>query len=163
MTQGGINVADPLVQGDKAMISSAYGKGSELLKMGPGEPTILWKNREFSTHISPGILVDNYVYGDSGSASEGGPLVCVDLNTGKQKWEFPDVGTGGIIVAGKTLFAMTEKGKLLIGPASPDAFKPTAQAQILTGKTWAPPVIANGRLYVRNAQGDCVCVDVRKK
>ena len=92
-----------------------------------------------------------------------GPLVCIDFNTGKQKWEYPGVGTGGIIAAGNKLLAMTEKGKLLIAPASPDAFKPTAQAQILTGKTWAPPILANGRLYVRNAQGDCVCVDLRKK
>jgi outer membrane protein assembly factor BamB len=163
MTQAGINVADPLVRGDQVMISSGYGKGSELLKMGSGDPTVVWKNREFGTHISPAVLVGDYVYGDSGSASEGGPLVCVDFNTGKQKWEYPGVGTGGIIAAGNRLFAMTEKGKLLVAAASPDGFKPTAQAQILTGKTWAPPVIADGRLYVRNAQGDCVCVDVRKK
>lgn len=163
LTQGGINVADPLVQGDKVMISSGYGKGSELLKMGSGDPTVVWKNREFGTHISPGVLIGHYVYGDSGQASESGPLACVDFSTGKQLWEYPDVGTGGVITAGGKLIAMTEKGKLLIGPASPDAFKPSAQAQILGGKTWAPPVLANGRIFVRNAQGTVVCVDVRKK
>ena len=163
VTQAGINAADPLVKGDEFMISSGYTKGSELLKMGTGEPTVVWKNREFSTHISPAVLVGDYVYGDNKMASEGGPLVCIEFGTGKQKWEYPGVGTGGIVAAGNKLFAMTEKGKLFVGPASPDGFKPTAQAQILTGKTWAPPVIANGRLYIRNAQGDCVCVDLRKK
>lgn len=163
MTQGGINVADPLVKGDKVLISSAYGKGSELLKMGQGEPTVVWKNREFGTHISPAVLVGQFVYGDNGSASEGGPLVCIDFETGKQRWEYPDVGTGGLTVAGGKLIALTEKGKLMVAPASPDAFQPTAQAQVISGKTWTPPVLANGRIFVRNAQGDVVCLDVRKK
>ncbi len=163
LTQGGINVADPLVLGDKVMISAGYGKGSELLKMGAAEPAVVWKNREFGTHISPAVLVGHYVYGDSGQASEGGPLVCVDFETGKQLWEFPDVGTGGVVVADNKLIAMTEKGKLLIAPVSPEGFKPTTQAQVLTGKTWSPAVLANGRIYVRNAQGDAVCLDVRKK
>jgi outer membrane protein assembly factor BamB len=164
LTQGGINVADPLVSGDKVMISSGYGKGSELLKMNAdAEPTRVWKNREFSTHISPGVLLGHYVYGDSGQASEGGPLVCVDFDTGEQKWEYPHVGSGGLTAAGGKLIAMTERGEILVGPASPDGFHPTARAQVLGGKTWAPPVLANGRIYVRNAAGDIVCLDVSKK
>jgi outer membrane protein assembly factor BamB len=164
LTQGGINVADPLVSGDKLMISSGYGKGSELLKMNPGgNPTLVWKNREFRTHISPGVLLDHYVYGDGGQASAGGPLTCVDFDTGEVKWEYPHVGAGGLIAADGKLIAMTERGEILVGPASPDAFKPTARAQVLGGKTWAPPVLANGRIYVRNAAGDVVCLDVRKR
>jgi outer membrane protein assembly factor BamB len=161
LTQGGINVADPLVKGDKVMISSGYGKGSELLKMNAsGNPTVVWKNRELSTHISPGVLLGHYVYFDRGQASEGGPLACIDFDTGEQKWEYPHVGTGGLIAADGKLIAMTERGELLVGPASPDGFHPTAHAQVLGGKTWAPPVLANGRIYVRNAAGDVVCLDV---
>lgn len=163
MTQGGINVADPIVSGDKFMISSGYGKGSELLQMTDGDPKMIWKNREFSTHISPGVLVGHYVYMDSRQASETGPLICLDFDTGAVKWQYPKVGVGGLIVADGKLIAMTEHGEILIGPASPDGFKPTARAKVLDGKTWAPPVLANGRIYVRNATGDVVCLDVRKK
>ena len=46
LTQGGINVADPLVSGDKFLISSGYGKGSQLLQMTDADPTVIWKNRE---------------------------------------------------------------------------------------------------------------------
>ena len=163
MTQGGINVADPIVSGDKFMISSGYLKGSELLQMTDGDPKMIWKNREVGTHISPGVLVGHYVYMDSRQASETGPLVCLDFDTGTVKWQYPKVGVGGLIVADGKLIAMTEHGQLLIGPASPDGFKPTAHAQVLDGKTWSPPVLANGRIYVRNATGDVVCLDVRKK
>jgi outer membrane protein assembly factor BamB len=162
LTQGGVNVADPIVSGDKVMISSGYGKGAELLQMTASDPKVLWKNREFRQHLSPAVLVGKYVYGDDGNASEAGPLKCLDFETGQQKWEFPDVGTGGLIAAGGKLIVLTEHGKLLVGPASPEGFKPTAQAQVLGGKTWTPPVLANGRIFVRNAQGDVVCLDVRK-
>jgi outer membrane protein assembly factor BamB len=162
LTQGGINVADPLVSADKAMISAGYGKGSELLQMTSADPKVIWKNREIGTHISPGVLLGHYVYADAGQASEGGPLVCLDFDTGKQKWEYPNVGTGGLIVANNKLIAMSEHGKILIGPATPTEFKPTAEAQILGGKTWTPPVLSNARIYVRNAQGNVVCLDVHK-
>jgi hypothetical protein len=50
----------------------------------------------------------------------------------------------------------------MVLPASPDAFQPTARAQILGGTSWTAPVLANGRIYSRNSRGDVICVDVRK-
>jgi outer membrane protein assembly factor BamB len=163
LTQGGINVADPLVSGDKFLISSGYGKGSELLQMTPADPNVLWKNRQLGTHISPGVLIGHFAYLNTGQASSGGPLTCIDFDTGQIKWQSPHVGAGGLIAADGKLIAMTERGEILIAPASPDGFNPTARAKVLDGKTWAPPVLANGRIYVRNALGDVVCLDVRKE
>ena len=51
----------------------------------------------------------------------------------------------------------------MIAPVSPEAFKPTARAQILGGKSWTAPVLANGFVYGRNSRGDMVAVDLRKK
>ena len=50
-----------------------------------------------------------------------------------------------------------------IAPASPEKFEDTARIQVLGGKCWTVPVLANGRIYCRNAEGDIVCVDVRPK
>lgn len=161
LTQGGINVADPLTSGDKFMISSGYGKGSELLQMTADEPKLLWKNRQLGTHISPGVLIGHYAYLNTGQASSGGPLTCINFDTGQIKWQSPHIGAGGLIAAGGKLIAMTERGEIMIAPASPDGFTPTARAQVLTGKTWTPPVLANGRIYIRNATGDVVCLNVR--
>jgi outer membrane protein assembly factor BamB len=58
------------------------------------------------------------------------------------------------------LIVLGEKGKLVIAEATPDGYKELASAQILEGKCWTVPVLANGRIYARNAAGDLVCVNV---
>ena len=45
--------------------------------------------------------------------------------------------------------------------ASSEGFEPLLQTQVLGGKCWTVPVLANGRVYCRNAEGDLVCVDMR--
>ena len=54
-----------------------------------------------------------------------------------------------------------EGGELVLAPASPQAFRPTARAQILQGVVRPYPAIANGMLYVRN-ENTLICVDLRK-
>jgi hypothetical protein len=34
--------------------------------------------------------------------------------------------------------------------------------QVIGGKCWTAPILANGRIYCRSSVGDIVCVDVRK-
>ena len=58
---------------------------------------------------------------------------------------------------------LSERGELFVAPATPDAFKPIAQAQVIGGKNWTVPVLANRRIHCRNARGDVVCLDVGKK
>ena len=64
---------------------------------------------------------------------------------------------------GYAIRALTDKGKLVIARASPDHYEELSTAQILTGKCWTVPVLANGRIYARNADGRLVCVDVRNR
>ena len=61
----------------------------------------------------------------------------------------------------KLLDAMITQ-KLAIAEASPDGYKELASAQILSGKCWTVPVLANGKIYARNAAGHLVCVDVSR-
>jgi hypothetical protein len=53
---------------------------------------------------------------------------------------------------------LSEKGELSLVKAAEDRFSPLAKSQILGGKCWSVPVLANGHVYCRNAQGDVVCV-----
>jgi outer membrane protein assembly factor BamB len=73
------------------------------------------------------------------------------------------MGTGSLMIADGKLVILGEKGKLVIAAASPEGFKELASAEILTGKCWTVPVLANGRIYARNAAGQLVCVDVSGK
>ncbi|HEX4645001.1 MAG TPA: hypothetical protein VH598_05270 [Verrucomicrobiae bacterium] len=67
------------------------------------------------------------------------------------------------MVADGKLVALGEKGELFVADASPQAFKPISRAQVLGGKCWTVPVLADGRIYCRNAKGDVVCLDVGGK
>jgi outer membrane protein assembly factor BamB len=70
------------------------------------------------------------------------------------------LGAGSVTLAGGKLLALSDKGKLTIVQASPDRYVELAAAQVLGGKCWTVPVLANGRVYARNADGELVCIDV---
>jgi outer membrane protein assembly factor BamB len=67
---------------------------------------------------------------------------------------------GSLICAARRLIILTEKGELLLGDPSPSELKVMGRAQVLGGRCWAPPALAEGLLYVRNAKGDLVCLQM---
>lgn len=161
LTRFGVNAADPIISGVYVFISSGYGKGAALLKPGDGEPEQIWKSRELRTQINPAVLVDGFLYGIHGDTTDIAALRCLELATGAVRWEHEGIGSGSILGADGKLIVLTDAGELIVAPASPEGFHPTARARVLDGKCWTTPVLANGRIYCRNAAGDIVCVDVR--
>ena len=155
-----INAADAVVSGDTVFISSGYNKGCALLKMSGGDVTKVWQNKNMRNHINCSALWEGHIYGFDGQVDGGGKLSCIDLATGEKKWSQGGMGTGSLMIADGKLIILGEKGKLVIAAASPEGFKQLASAEILTGKCWTVPVLANGRIYARNAAGQLVCVDV---
>jgi hypothetical protein len=113
--------------------------------------------------LNPAVLVGKYIYGVDGDTTDKAALKCIEAETGTEKWAFPNFGSGAVIVADNKFIALNGTGELMIAPVSPDAFKPTARAQVLGGKTWTAPVLANGLVYCRNSRGDIVALDLRKK
>lgn len=158
-----INAADPIVSGDQVFISAGYKHGAALIKIAGGKPEKVWENKNMRNHFNSCVLVDGFIYGfdgDAGKADTG--LKCLDWSTGDVKWS-NNTGVGGLMVAGDKLIAMNEKGELIVAEATPKEFKQLARAQVLGGKCWTTPVLANGRIYCRNAAGDVVCLDVSGK
>jgi outer membrane protein assembly factor BamB len=43
---------------------------------------------------------------------------------------------------------------------SPAELKILGRSQVLGGVCWTPPTLVNGKIYVRNAKGDLVCVEL---
>ncbi len=166
LTQYGLNAADTIPYGEKAFISSGYNKGAAFFKCSTApdvEPEVIWKNRLLRTQMNAAILVGKHLYGADGDTTDKAPLKCVEIETGKEVWAFPDFGTGGIVVADGKFIALNARGELMVAPVSTEGFKPTARAQILGGKTWTAPVLANGIVYCRNSRGEVAAVDLRKK
>jgi outer membrane protein assembly factor BamB len=162
ITEYGVNASDPIIAGDRMFISTGYGKGGALFKLGNGEPEQLWKTKKLRTQLNAAVLYENCLYGVDGDTTEQASLKCLDLETGEEKWAQAGFGSGGVIVADGKLIALSGAGELMIAPASASGFKPTARAQVLGGKCWTAPVLANGLIYCRNSRGDVAVVDVRK-
>jgi outer membrane protein assembly factor BamB len=156
-----VNAADPIVDGKRLMISSSPGAVS--IEIGPGEnPEIkeVWETRDLRTYFNPSVRVGNYVYAIHGTTHRPTELVCLDWKTGELRWKEPGFGSGALMASAQRLIIF-DKGKLTICPATAEGFQAEMQAQILEGKCWSVPVLANGRIYCRNAAGDLACVDLR--
>lgn len=158
-----INAAEPLISGDTIFISSGYNHGCALLKIEANKVTELWQNKNMSNQINSSVLWEGFVYGFSGQVGGGGKLTCLEFQSGQVKWSQGGMGTGSLMLADGKLIILSEDGKLVIAEASPDKYKEISSAQILSGKCWTVPVLANGRIYARNADGRLVCVDVSGK
>lgn len=161
-TKYGVNAADPIVVGDRIFISSGYRKGATVVDISSGEPEEVWKNKEMQNQMNPSVLVDGYLYGCSGDQNDrSATLKCISMANGETQWTFPGIGAGTVMVAKDHLIVLSARGTLFFAPVSPEGFEPVFQMQALGGKCWTAPVLANGRLYCRNAEGDLVCLDLR--
>lgn len=163
VTRYGVNAADPLVQGDAVWLSSGYAKGSALLRVVEGGTAAveLFRTRELRNQMAPGVLIDGHVYAVDGDAGDECALKCLELTSGQVRWSQEGLGLATLIAVGTRLVVLSESGELLLAPATPEGFAPTARAAVLTGKCWTPPAFAQGRLYCRNAAGEVVCLDLR--
>ena len=158
-----INAADVIVSGDTVLISSGYNEGCALYRIAGSSVTEIWKNKNMRNQVNSSVLWNGYLYGFDGQVNGGANLACVDFQTGQKVWSQAGLGTGSLMAANGKLIILSEDGKLVVAEASPGGFKELASARILTDKCWTVPVLANGRIYARNADGRLVCVDVRGK
>jgi outer membrane protein assembly factor BamB len=163
VTRYGVNAADPVLTGEGLLLSSGYGKGAALLRLGAGAPETVWENRSLRNQMNSSVLVDGFVYGVDGNTTDRAALKCLELKSGEVRWADDSVGSGSVTAADGKLLVLGAKGELMVAPASPREFAPTARARVLQGKCWTVPVLSNGRIYGRNAEGDLVCLDVRAK
>jgi outer membrane protein assembly factor BamB len=154
------NNSDPLVYGDSIFISS-FSRGCGLFSVSNGNPVMTYTNHVLRNHLSPGILLGEYLYAFNGEAKQDTDFRCIHLPTGQLKWASKDPAFGSLILAGDKLIVLSEKGELLLGRASPQEFKPLARAKVLSGLGWTPPALADGRLYVRSAKGELLCLEMK--
>jgi len=162
-TKYDVNAADPIIlPGGQMLVSSGYGHGAALLSFDANGAKEVWKNNALRAQMNPGVVIGGHVYGFDGDADSRPALVCLETATGNVAWKQSGLGMGSVIAAGETLIVLSEKGELITAPATPKGFTPISRGQILSGKCWTVPTLANGRLYARNWKGDVVCVDLRK-
>ncbi len=156
-TEHDINAADPVISGNQAFITSGYGRGCSLVDFSGTTPVKVWENKDMRAHMSGPVLIDGFLFGFDDNR-----LTCLDWKTGKVKWTEKSPKKGALMAAGFNLIVLGENGRLAIVDASPDSYKEIAAAQVVDGNCWTMPVLANGRIYIRNSDGHLACLDVHK-
>ncbi|MGH7227176.1 MAG: polyvinylalcohol dehydrogenase, partial [Gemmataceae bacterium] len=106
------------------------------------------------------VRLGDCVYGTNNNA-----LVCIDFKTGQTKWTSRSVGKGSIAAVGDRLYVRSENGTVALVEATPSDYKEVGRFEqpVRSGKkAWPHPVIAGGRLYLRD-QSVLLCFDVKEK
>lgn len=157
--------ASPVVCGDIVYCSAGYGVGGGACKItregDAFKATELYKipgDKQIANHWSTPVYRDGHLYGMFSFKKYGvGPLKCVEVATGKVKWEQPGFGAGNVILAGDKVLALADTGELVVVQASPDAYKEITRTKAVAGKCWSTPALSDGRIYVRSTtEGACL-------
>jgi outer membrane protein assembly factor BamB len=170
----GLNCSTPLYHDGMVFAASAYGAGGGLVKLnkdanGGVKAEEVYATRKMQNHHGGMILLDGCFYGANGG-NEGGFLICLDFKTGNVLWDGRDdaekrAPKGSVAFADGRLYYRTEKGTVLLIEPSPKEYLERGrfeQPDRTRLPAWAHPIIANGRLYVRD-QDLLLCYDVKAK
>lgn len=150
------NAADALVSGTQLLVSTGHGVGCALFDFSSGQPVEVWRNRNLRNELGSSVLWQGKVYG-----YDFRQLRCLDWQTGDVVWSAPESRLGTVILADGKVIGLEETGRLVVAEATPEACRVVAQAQVLGGRCWSMPALADGRLFIRNAIGEVVCLDLR--
>ncbi len=169
----GITCSTPLYHDGAVFAASAYGAGGGLAKLeksGDGmKAEEVYFSKKMMNHHGGMVLHEGSLYGANGG-NEGGNLVCLDFKTGKVLWDERAKGgrgvkKGSVALADGRIYYRVEDGTVLL--IEPDATKYVERGRFSQpGRSgtpaWAHPVIANGKLYIRD-QGVLLCYDVKAR
>ncbi len=167
-----INIATPRYQDGQVFAASAYGAGGGLARLVPDgaggfAAEEVWFSKDMENHHGGVILHDGALFGANGG-NGGGYLACLDFKTGDTLWNERDNGKrraskGAMLLADGRLYHRTEEGAmLLIEPSRAEYLERGRFEQPDRTKlpAWAHPVVANGKLYLRD-QDTLFCYDVK--
>jgi outer membrane protein assembly factor BamB len=109
----------------------------------------VWKTRGVKPYFNDAVAVGGHLYGFDDDR-----FCCVDLATGRQRWKETGYGHGQVLGLPDQglLLVQTATGPVALVQADPAELNELAKLPALAGKTWNHPVVAHGRLYVRNGQ-----------
>jgi len=150
-SNGTANVATPIARGNKVFFSSDYGTGAGLVALsGTGNKITaseVYFTREMRNHHASSVLVGDHLYGFSSAI-----LTAMKFDTGQVAWRDRSVGKGSVVFADDRLYLFSDNGVVGLAEANPAGYKEHGRFEIRTGSlpTWSHPVVANGKLYLRD-------------
>lgn len=165
-------IPTPIFHDGHVYATAGYGVGCNLFRIDennqPHEEYVDEAKKLMKNHHGGVVLVGKHIYGHSDSVG----WVCQEFATGAQAWrERSALGKGAVTYADGMLYCIAEEdGTVALVEATPDGFSETSRFKLTPqtekrnpkGRIWTHPVIANGRLYLRD-QDLLFSFDVKQK
>jgi len=160
-------ILTPLAEKDQ-IYSGAYRAGGGLVKLkvnnGAVEPEQVYFSPKLPIGLGGVVKVGDWLFGSTGQA-----YLCVEFASGTVKWEERTAPAASCYADGR-LYLHAENGDVALVEPTSEAYReqgrftppelPKRANQM--EKAWAYPVVANGRLYIRDV-GKLWCYDIQKK
>lgn len=164
------NIPTPIPVGDYVFGSTGYGTGAclvEVKKKGRNGVAIDEKYfltaKTFQNHHGGMVEKDGWIY--AGHQHNKGFPTCLNMKSGKIKWggqmRGPGKGSAAVLMVDDHLIFRYQDGLVALIEATPQKYnlKGTFKPDFQQGKTWAHPVVVDGKLYLRE-QDKLMCYDL---
>lgn len=163
-------IPTPLVRDDLVFFVAGYKRGGALLRQVPGADgavaiqEIYPVKPELANKHGGVVLVGDYIYGDS---DDKGIPYCAELLTGTVKWQKRGSGSNSAAYAAADgcLYIRFASGVMVLAKASPEDYVEVGSFKVPGSgdrPSWSHPVIANGKMYLRE-QDVINCYDITAK
>lgn len=156
-TKYGVNAALPITDQNYVFGTSGYGFGGGVVQIGPQGPQTVWASQAMMAHFSSPIYYKGYIFG----TTDPGDFICLTPSNGAVTWRRPGFEKGGIVGVDDTFIALCGgTGELVMVEANPQAYRELGRvAAPLGGQSWTAPIVANGKLIIRN-KNTLACLDL---
>lgn len=155
-TSYGINAVTPCIEDNRIYVTSDFGSGLVGLEFDGTALRELFRRNDVQCKFTNPILRGGHLY----TTTTAGVFKCIDTQTGDLRWQHRGFSNASLLLAGDRFLCLGERGDLLAAEMTSDGYKEIARTQVLAGRCWTPPVLANGLLYVRNAAGQLRALDL---
>lgn len=159
---GTANCSSPIFHDNMVFSASGYGTGGACVRLSASGRSVsaeqLYHTRDMKSHHGGMVEIDGYIYG-----TDEGVLKCLEMATGEVMWQDRSVGKGAVVYADGKIILRSEGGDVAMFEATPEEYRELgrfSQPERSERPAWPHPVIAGGRLYLRDWD-KLLCFDLR--
>jgi outer membrane protein assembly factor BamB len=160
-----ILASTPLVKNDLVFVSG-YKGGSDLVQVtaesGKFTAKKLYADRRLENFVGGLVEINGTIYGCNGGLGGRSEWFAFDVKGQRIVWRdgAREIGKGAVTGADEKLYVVGENGAVALADAAPGAWTlvsffqlpQTSKLRLSNGKVWTPPVIANGKMYLRDQE-----------
>jgi outer membrane protein assembly factor BamB len=159
-----IAISSPVYGPDNLMfVSAEYNAGAKVFELQRNgqqtTPKELWTSNRLRLHHGNAMRIGDAIYFSSGGKGSQAILSAVDARSGKIHWQERSIEKATFVWADGKLITLDQGGILMIAHPSPQGFKISAQAPLLTKLSWTPPTLVGTRVYIRDRR-DMMAVEL---